>query len=186
MTDASALTFRHVTDVEDVRQLLLDIHVEVRGGFGMMDRPFYAVERFNERLSSYASRTGWESVIAYQGEEPVGYAFATPLGPDTAWWEDMVPPLPDHYVEETGTRTLALNEILVRAPWRGIGVARRVHEELLAGRNEQRVTLLVNPLVADGRLQAVYEAWGYEQIATQQPFPDSPVFAAMMRPLRIA
>ncbi|MDT0542506.1 MULTISPECIES: GNAT family N-acetyltransferase [Streptomyces] len=186
MTDTSGLAFRHVTDVRDVRQLLLDIHVEVRGGFGMMDRPFYAVERFDERLSSYASRPGWESVIAYQGEEPVGYAFATPLGSHTAWWEGMAPSLPDDYVEETGTRTLALNEILVRASWRGTGVARHIHEELLAGRKEQRVTLLVNPLIADGRLQAVYEAWGYEQIATQQPFPDSPVFAAMMRPLRIA
>ncbi|MGP3947662.1 hypothetical protein [Streptomyces sp. 7N604] len=42
----------------------------------------------------------------------------------------------------------------------------------------------MNPLFSDGRLRARYEAWGYEQIGTQQPFPDSPVFASMMRTLR--
>lgn len=181
MTDATSITYRHVTEVEEVRQLILDIHVEVRGEFGMMNRPFYAVDRFNDRLSGYASRSGWEAVVAHQGQEPVGYVFATPLGPDTLWWTDTHPPISGEYARETGSRTLALNEILVRAPWRGTGEARRLHEELLGGRQEQRVTLLVNPQVADGRLKAVYEGWGYEQIATQQPFPDSPVFAVMVR-----
>ncbi|WP_432013658.1 N-acetyltransferase [Streptomyces cucumeris] len=185
MTHQTDLSFRHIIDVEEVRQLLLDIHVEVRGGFGMMDRPFNAVERFGERLSTYAARPGWKTVIAYHGDEPVGYTFATPLGPDTRWWEGTEPSLPDHCTKETGSRTLALNEILVRAPWRGTGSARRLHDELLAGRREERVTLLVNPETADGRLQAVYESWGYRQIATQQPFPDSPVFAAMLRPLHL-
>ncbi|WP_448330492.1 N-acetyltransferase family protein [Streptomyces sp. DSM 41534] len=185
MTDTSSVSFRHVADVEKVRQLLLDVHVEVRGDFGMLDRPFYAVDRFDERLSGYASRPGWEAVVAEEAGEPVGYVFATPLGPSTAWWEDMEPPLSEDYTQETGDRTLALNEILVRAPWRGTGIAHRLHEELLAGREEQRVTLLVNPQTANGRLKAVYESWRYRQIGTQQPFPDSPAFAAMMRdPLR--
>ncbi|TKA12079.1 N-acetyltransferase [Actinacidiphila oryziradicis] len=181
MTNTSPLTFHHTHDVETVRQLLLEIHAEVRGDFGLMDRPFYAIERFNERLTTYASRPGWEAVIGYQADQPVGYAFATPLGPTTAWWTAMQEPLPDDYVGETGTRTLALNEILARKSWRGTGTACRIHEELLAGRAERRVTLLVNPATADGRLKAVYQAWGYEQIGHQQPFPDSPVFAAMMR-----
>jgi hypothetical protein len=46
---------------------------------------------------------------------------------------------------------------------------------------EERVTLLVNPKAGDGKVQAVYERWGYEKIGEQQPFADSPVFAAMMR-----
>ena len=85
--------------------------------------------------------------------------------------------------DEDGTRTLALNEIVVRRAWRGTGVAHQMHEDLLKGRSEQRVTLLVNPKAGDGKVQAVYERWGYEKIGEQQPFADSPVFAAMMRSL---
>ncbi|MGW0574996.1 hypothetical protein ACWD25_03320 [Streptomyces sp. NPDC002920] len=48
-----------------------------------------------------------------------------------------------------------------------------------------RVTLLVNPKAGDGKVQAVYECWGYVKIGEQQPFADSPVLAAMMLdPLR--
>lgn len=180
--------YRRTTDVAEVRQLILDIHVEVRGEFGLMDRPFYQRDRFDERLTAYSSRPGWEAVIGYHGDEPVGYVFAVPLGENTGWWSAEKEPLPEEYVKEDGKKTLALNEILVRRPWRGAhgqGTARALHEELLSKRQEQRVTLLVNPALSDGRLKAVYESWGYKQIGSQQPFDDSPVFATMMRdPLR--
>ncbi|MEV0776305.1 N-acetyltransferase [Streptomyces sp. NPDC050428] len=182
--NGTAITLRRTTDVEAVRELILRIHVEVRGEFGLMDRPFYLRDRFNERLTAYSSRPGWEAVIAYHGEEPIGYVFAVPLGGDTAWWSAEQIPLPDEYTSEDGTRTLALNEILVRRPWRGShgrGTARALHEELLSQRQERRVTLLVNPALANGRLKAVYEFWGYKQVGSQQPFDDSPVFATMMR-----
>lgn len=96
----------------------------------------------------------------------------------------MRQPLPEGYVREDGRRTLALNDVVVRGPWRGAagkGAAHGIQEELVSGRTEQRVTLLVNPAHSDGRLKAVYESWGYEEIGQQQPFPDSPVFSAMMR-----
>lgn len=182
------ITYRRTKDVEEVRQLILDIHVEVRGEFGLMDRPFYHRDRFDERLTAYSSRPGWEAVVGYQGEEPVGYVFAVPLGENTGWWSAEQDRHPDEYVKEDGKRTLALNEILVRKPWRGAqgqGAARALHEELLSQRQEDRVTLLVNPALSDGRLKAVYESWGYQQIGRQQPFDDSPVFATMLRdPLR--
>jgi hypothetical protein len=184
----NTITYRRTSEVDRVRQLILDIHVEVRGEFGLMERPFYRPDRFDERLTAYSSRPGWEAVVGYHGEEPVGYVFAVPLGPNTGWWSAEQEPLPDGYVQEDGKRTLALNEVLVRRPWRGAhgkGTTRSLHEELLSQRQEQRVTLLVNPALSDGRLKAVYESWGYEQIGSQQPFDDSPVFATMMRdPLR--
>ncbi|AWW43180.1 acetyltransferase [Streptomyces sp. AS58] len=181
-------TYHRTSNVSEVRELILDIHVEVRGEFGLMDRPFYRRDRFDERLTAYSSRPGWEAVVAYRAEEPIGYVFAVPLGENTGWWSAEQEPLPTDYLKEDGKRTLALNEILVRRQWRGArgaGVARSLHEELLSRRREQRVTLLVNPALSDGRLKAVYEAWGYKQIGRQQPFEDSPVFATMMRePLR--
>ncbi|GAQ65403.1 hypothetical protein [Streptomyces scabiei] len=177
-------TYSRTSDVAAVRQLILDIHVEVRGEFGLMDRPFYHRDRFDERLTVYSSRPGWEAVIAYQGDEPIGYVFAVTLGEGTAWWSAEKEPLSDEFVREDGRRTLALNEILVRRPWRGAhgqGAAHALHEELLSQRQEQRVTLLVNPTLSDGRLKAVYESWGYKQVGRQQPFADSPVFATMLR-----
>ncbi|MFG2144146.1 GNAT family N-acetyltransferase [Streptomyces sp. NPDC048696] len=178
-----SIELRHHTDVEPVRQTVIDIHIEVRQRDLGLSGSFYTADSFNTRLTGHSSRPGWETVIAYDGTEPAGFAYAVPLGPDTRWWDHMTSPLPDEYTVENGKRTLALNEIVVRRPWRGTGLAHRIHEELLAARHEERVTLLVNPKAGDGKVQAVYERWGYEKIGEQQPFPDSPVFVAMMRPL---
>lgn len=51
----------------------------------------------------------------------------------------QIEPLSPDFTEETGSRTLALFEIMIRTPWRGTGVARKIHEELLAYRTEERV-----------------------------------------------
>ncbi|MFI2077561.1 GNAT family N-acetyltransferase [Streptomyces triculaminicus] len=184
MPDTADLTFQRTSDVEAVRQTILDVHAEVRADFGLMSKPFNHVARFDERLTAYAQRSGWQAVIARTAVgEPAGFCFGTPLAPDSAWWAAMNPPLDEDYTLETGTRTLAFQEICVRKPWRGRGIARRLHDELLADHTEERVTLLVDPTVGDGRVQAVYESWGYEQIGQQKPFDDSPTFAVMMRSL---
>jgi GNAT superfamily N-acetyltransferase len=182
--EPTGLTFRRTGDVEEVRRTVLDVHAEVRGDFGLLGKPFNSVERFGERLVGYAQRPGWESVVVHVDGTPAGFAFGTPLAPDTRWWSSMTTPLPDGYTVETGSRTFAFQEICVRGPWRGRGVARRLHDELLTGHAEERVTLLVNPAAGDGRVRAVYESWGYRQVGEQQPFEDRPVFAVMMRALR--
>ncbi|MFH8729706.1 GNAT family N-acetyltransferase [Streptomyces termitum] len=177
---------RHYTAerLPEIRQHLLDIHAEVRHRDFGLTGPFYDVERFDERLSTYAARSGWSAVFATEDGEPVGFAFGCPLPAETRWWSSMITELPDGYTDEDGVRTVALNEIVVRKPWRGRGIAWQIHEEWLSRRTESRVTLLVNPANGDGAVQAVYEAWGYRTIGRQQPFPDSPVFACMTRELR--
>ncbi|GGZ95015.1 hypothetical protein GCM10010371_63620 [Streptomyces subrutilus] len=169
-----------------IRQEILDIHVEVRHHDFGLNTEFNSRARFDERLTAYSARPGWSAVMGYDDGEPVGFCFGVPLGPDTAWWSSMTTPLPEGYTVEDGTRTVALNEIVVRKPWRGSGVAWQLHEAWLAHRHEQRVTLLVNPEAGNGSVQAVYEAWGYSRIGEQQPFPDSPVYASMIRPVRQA
>ncbi|MET9734744.1 N-acetyltransferase [Streptomyces sp. NPDC006458] len=185
MTDTGSLKLLRTTDVEKYRRIFLDVHVEVRTEFGLMDSPFNAVDRFDERLTSYASRDGWGAVIALDGdEEPVGYIFGGPLAPGSRWWTSMRQVPPDDFTRETGTRTFAVQEVLVRKAYRGTagaGVSRMLHETLLAERSEERATLLVDASRSDGRLRAVYESWGYRDIGPQQPFDDSPVFATMMR-----
>ncbi|UUU37576.1 GNAT family N-acetyltransferase [Streptomyces sp. NBC_00162] len=167
-----------------IREEILSIHQEVRHRDFSLTTDFQSVERFDERLSAYSSRPGWTAVIGHEDGEAVGFCFGVPLGPETKWWSTMTEPLPGEFTREDGQRTVALNEIVVRKPWRGSGVAWQLHEAWLAPRTEQRVTLLVNPASGNGAVQAVYEAWGYRTVGLQQPFPDSPKYAAMIRPLR--
>jgi GNAT superfamily N-acetyltransferase len=184
---AETAEIKHYTaeQLPEIRQILLDIHAEVRHRDFGLTGPFYTVERFDERLSSYASRPGWSAAVCCSDGRPAGFCFGVPLGADTRWWSAMTTPLPAGYTDEDGKRTVALNEIVVRRPWRGRGVARQLHEAWLSRRTEERVTLLVNPAAGNGAVQAVYEAWGYRKVGEQKPFPDSPVFASMMRPVRL-
>src|SRR6185312_8766866 len=99
---------------------------------------------------------------------------------DDRFWKRMVEPVAPNYLDAT---TLVLKEIGVRIPWRGTGTARRIHDELLSGRDETYVALMVNPLAGDGKVQALYETWGYQAFNAQQPSPDSPHLVAMIRPL---
>ncbi|MFJ4683874.1 N-acetyltransferase [Streptomyces sp. NPDC088789] len=172
------------SDVEKYRQLFLNVHAEVRGDFGLMNQSFNAVDRFDERLSRYASRPGWEAVIAFDGDEPAGYVFGVPLAPGSLWWSTMHQAPTEEFTTETGSRTFAVNEVLVREAHRGTagrGASRALHEKLLAERTEARATLLVDPGSSGGRVKAVYESWGYRDIGPQQPFDDSPTFATMLR-----
>ncbi|MDQ0904475.1 ribosomal protein S18 acetylase RimI-like enzyme [Streptomyces canus] len=171
-------------DLPEIRQQILDTHVEVRHRDFGLTGPFYDVERFDERLSAYASRPGWTAVLGYENGETVGFCFGTTLAPDTKWWNNMLTPLPAGVTVENGKRTVALNEIVVRKQWRGRSVAWQLHEAWLSHRAEERVTLLVNPANGDGAVQAVYEAWGYRKLGDQKPFPDSPVFSVMLRSVK--
>ncbi|RKN76310.1 GNAT family N-acetyltransferase [Streptomyces klenkii] len=177
--DTVRLTRYAADDLPSVRQTLVATYAEVYAD--QLSNPFFSVERFEERLAGHASRPGWGAVVGYVEGRAVGYAYASPLPPGTRWWAGMLQPLPEADSEEDGKRTLALFELMVRRPWRGTGAAQRIHEELLSGRPEQRVTLLVDP--AHAKVKALYERWGYRYIGDQRPFPDAPVYATMLRAL---
>lgn len=166
-----------------IKQEILDIHVEVRHRDFGVTGDFHSAERFAERLEMYASRPGWSAVVAHEDGEPVGFCFGHPLPAGTRWWSSMTTPIQPEVTREDGKRTVALNEIVVRRPWRGSGTAWQIHETWLMARPEERVTLLVNPEAGNGALQANYEAWGYRKIGEQKPFADSPLYAVMMRPI---
>lgn len=87
-------------------------------------------------------------------------------------------------VAYTAVPAVAVKEIGVIRSWRGKGVARRIHDGLLATRKEPYATLMVNPAAGDGKVQRLYEGWGYTVIGNVQPSPESPVLACMARPVR--
>ncbi|MFE3142003.1 GNAT family N-acetyltransferase [Streptomyces scopuliridis] len=175
----SGIELRHALEVEPVWHELIEVYADVRAD--QLHQPHYSVERYSERLARHASEPGWEAVIAYQGNEPVGYAYANTLQPDDRWWRRMTTALP---VGCTDIPTVALKEGMLRLPWRGTGIAQRAHDELLAHRPEKQVSLLVNPQAGKGKVKALYESWGYETISEQQPSADGPVLTAMLRTIR--
>ncbi|MGP3949766.1 hypothetical protein [Streptomyces sp. 7N604] len=88
----NGIDLRHALDVEPVWHELIEVYAEVRAD--QLHQPHYSVERYGERLARHASEPGWEAVIAYDGEEPVGYAYVNTLQPDDRWWRRMTTPCP--------------------------------------------------------------------------------------------
>ncbi|MFD9789502.1 GNAT family N-acetyltransferase [Streptomyces sp. NPDC059070] len=173
------LDLHHITadGLSDVREVLVDLYVEIYAT--QRDVPFYSREQITERLDIHTSCDAWEAVIAYCQGEPIGYAYGARLPTGSGWWTDTDPPLPAEFTEENGTRTMALFEIMVRESWRKTGTAERIHAELLSGREEERITLLVD--LEHAGVKNLYERWGYKSIGSKQPFPDSPRYTVMVR-----
>ncbi|MGW6741489.1 GNAT family N-acetyltransferase [Streptomyces sp. NPDC055025] len=176
---SEGIELRHATDIDAVRNTLIEVYAEVHAD--RLHRPHYSVERYGERLARHATEPGWEAVIGYHDDQPVGYAYANAIAPDDRWWRRMSTPPPEGTTERS---TVALKEIMLRVPWRGTGLARRIHDELLAHRPEEQVSLLVNPLNGDGKVKDLYERWGYREISTQRPSADGPILTAMVRAIR--
>ncbi|MEU9035275.1 GNAT family N-acetyltransferase [Streptomyces sp. NPDC048352] len=169
---------RRFTDVEQARGPLIEAYAEVRAP--LLHLPNYAVPTLAERLERYGRTPGFAAVLAFDAEDrAVGYAYGNTVEAGDLWWKRIG----DLDAEYTRTRTLALREIGVTVPHRGTGLARRIHDALLAGRADRYASLMVNPAAGDGKVQRVYESWGYEAIGPVQPAPDSPVLTAMVRGL---
>ncbi len=149
--------------------------------------PFDSPESFMERFDAYtASDRGLDLVMAYHAstEEPIGQTWGWPLGPETAWWRGLISEPEPGFTVETGHRTFALSEIMVRQEWTGHGIAHALHDDLLKGRTEQRATLLVE---ADNHTAyRAYSAWGWEKVGQLRPaWPEAPLFDALILPLPI-
>ncbi|MET8627424.1 GNAT family N-acetyltransferase [Kitasatospora sp. NPDC004669] len=175
MIDVELRHYRELT--EEARTALIDVYADVRAP--LLHLPNYALDTFTDRLDRHGSEPGFEAVIGYDHGEPVGYAYGNTIQDGDRWWTRMNRPMA---AEVTSLPTLALKEIGVRAPWRGTGVARRIHEELLSDRTEPQVTLMVNPAAGNGKVVSLYETWGYKAVNEVQPSPEAPPLVAMVRP----
>ncbi|WP_413101529.1 N-acetyltransferase family protein [Streptomyces sp. Inha503] len=165
-----------VGDVGSVWDDLLDIYRECWAH--KLHLPHYAPEAFGERLRRHAAEPGWEAVVAYDSGEPVGYLYANRLtGAEDRWWR-RTRPEPEAGIASAST--VAVKEMMVRQQWRRQGIARGLHDVLLAGRPESQASLMVNPLNQDGKVQALYVAWGYRAVGTAQSSPEAPVLTVMV------
>jgi GNAT superfamily N-acetyltransferase len=138
--------------------------------------------QFARRFAVQRRQPGFVLAEARHGRYLVGYASGMPLRPATAWWRDLTAPLPAEVTAEHPGRTFALADLLVRAAWRRQGIARALHDLLLAGRAEERATLTVLPAAAAA--QHAFHAWGWRKVArTRDPRPGSPVCDVLLTPL---
>jgi GNAT superfamily N-acetyltransferase len=159
---------------------LLALHADVYA-----DSPY----RLDEDAAAFAGRfrvqrrqPGFVLAEARHGDYLVGYAAGMPLRPSTSWWRDLTTPLPDEITAEHPGRTFALTEMAVRASWRRQGIARALHDFILAGRGEERASATVLPAAAAA--QNAFRAWGWRKVArTRGPQADSPVSDVLLIPL---
>ncbi|MEU9116351.1 GNAT family N-acetyltransferase [Streptomyces sp. NPDC048483] len=176
MTTAPVTDLRTETTLDVIRGDLLDAYADVRAP--LLHLPNYAVTVFGERLDRHGTEPGFVAVLAYADGHPVGYAYGNQIEDGDRYWQRTSPaPAPEY----TRRPAVALKEIGVRLGWRGTGTARRIHDALLAERDEPYVTLMVNPLAGDGKVHHLYRSWGYEDIGHSQPSPASPALTVMIR-----
>lgn len=162
----------------DLRPLLLETYAEIYAEEAATD-PFAAVDRFAEGLDGWSGRPGWTCTVGYDGGQPVGYAYGAPLPEDARWWGGLLTEVPADVVTETGHRTYALSELMVRTPWRKTGAARQLHDALLDTRPEERATLLVDQ--DHPKVHALYQSWGWRTLGDLRPrIPAAPLFHAML------
>ncbi|MGW2779548.1 GNAT family N-acetyltransferase [Streptomyces olivaceoviridis] len=176
MTTAPGIKLRSSAVLDEVRADLIDVYAEVRAP--LLHLPNYQVTAFGERLDRHGGEPGFEAVLAYADGHAIGYAYGNRIGHGDRYWQRTSPTPAEEY---TSGPAFALKEIGVRPAWRGTGTARRIHDALLATRDEPYVTLMVNPSAGDGKVHTLYRSWGYEDIGRSQPSPASPVLTVMIR-----
>lgn len=172
----------HASQLPEIRDLLVDVYAEVYAD--RLAEPFFSVERFAERLDGQLRSPNWAAVVGFDGGEVAGYAYGATRPANSTAWQGVQPAPDQELARENGRRTFFLFELMVRVPWRRTGAAARIHQELLRGRPEERVSLTVEH--DHPRVRALYERWGYQYVGSTRPFPDAPLLDVMLRPLGLA
>jgi GNAT superfamily N-acetyltransferase len=138
---------------------------------------------FAERFAVQHAQPGFALAEARDGPDLTGYCFGVTLQPSTPWWQHLLTALPEDITAEHPGRTLAVVELLVRAPWRRQHIAQTLHNMLLRDRPEERATLTVLPAALPA--QQAYAKWGWRTVAQKRnPLPSSPVFDVLIKELK--
>ncbi|MEU8779925.1 GNAT family N-acetyltransferase [Streptomyces sp. NPDC048606] len=171
----------HTSLTPALREVIGALYQEVRAP--LLDHPNYRLDVFLDRLDRHGVETGFGVAIAHVRStgSAVGYAYGNGIGPGDRWWRRMTSTPPPRYATRDA---VAIKEIGVIPDFRGTGVSRRMHDALLETRPEPHVTLMVNPAAGDGKVQKLYEGWGYAELGIVQPSPESPWLVCMGRAVR--
>lgn len=171
--NAPRLEVRHFThdDLPRIRQALIVVHGDAYAD--AMDDEFN--QRFPWFVDHWGGHPDFACVIAFDGEDPVAFAYGAPGTSQREWWREHVDPAPEK------DRTFSYSELAVRTKYRKTGTAELVTRALLDSRTEDLAVLLVD--TGHPRVQALYETWGFREVGQRQPFADSPVYVVMLAAL---
>lgn len=162
-------------------ELVLPVYAEVYAEPPYLEGPA-DVDAFARSWPARVTAPGFRLVIARDEGAVVGFAFGHGLRPDTGWWSGALEPLDVDTVERPG-RTFAVIELAVVADRRRQGLGRRLHAQLLADVEAERVTLAVRPEPETAHARAMYERWGYRTVGQVRPGPELPVYDVMVADL---
>ncbi|MEO3852629.1 GNAT family N-acetyltransferase [Streptomyces sp. B8F3] len=143
--------------LDEIRGTLLDVYAEVYAD-DIANDPFFSIERWQERLAGHSSAGGWGCVIAEVDKRAAGFTYG--------------------FTSRSENTTFMVCENMLLPQWRGRGVSKLMHNELMRHRQEERAELLVRR--ERPRLRAMYERWGYQQVGEKLPFPDAPLYDVMV------
>lgn len=161
---------------------LLEVYKDVYAE--QLNDPFFVPTRFWQRLEVYGSRPGFQLVTGSLNGELIGFTLGFTLPSGSRWWRGFLCEVVDpELLHETGTRTFAVNELMVRRSWRRRGFATQLSHSLLEGRPEERATLLVR--AENTAAYTAYKSWGFTTIGQVKPFDDSPSYEAMICALAV-
>jgi ribosomal protein S18 acetylase RimI-like enzyme len=138
------------------------------------------VDVFAGNWEYYVTQPDFRVALARIGTELVGFSFGYALRSNTNWWKVMLDPVDESVVTETDGRTFAIIDLAVRADHRLGGIGSELHTALTRDLSQERVTLLVRPEAKAAT--AAYRSWGYRPVGRIRPFPQAPVYLAMLRP----
>jgi GNAT superfamily N-acetyltransferase len=120
----------------------------------------YGRDAFIERTTRQASEPGFSLVVGTVDNDIAGYAFGVH---DQAgqWLPGESDPVPPQQVVDSPRFFVV--ELIVRAPYRSRGYARRLIDALLDDRPEPYATLTTRP---GGFAESMYQRWGWQKLCT--------------------
>jgi ribosomal protein S18 acetylase RimI-like enzyme len=136
----------------------LKLYGDVYAGAPYWNRPADVAE-FAAEWGRLREEPGIRLVLA-RAADAVGFGLGHVVRPDSGWWGGA---------PTVRGASFGIAEFGVLAGWRRLGVARRLHDALLAGRGESRAVLWVRVDAPVAR--AVYDSWGYRVVGAVEQSP---------------
>ncbi len=169
----------------DLIEITTGIHAEIYAEPLFGGHPFFSESAFRQRYAMALEQPHFELLLARLEGKEIGYMYGYTLRPEAGWWDAVEWPEEaqagqlEWFTSEDGKRTVTIPEILVKLPYRRMGVARSMHDEFLSGRRERRAGLRVLPNNLPAK--TAYLKWGWNTIGMVRPAPEAPHFECMVK-----